>query len=175
MDKKDFYTVLPGARYLVISSNELTLMREFRQCNRFSTEAGGLLIGSLHQEHNTPFSLKHPPHIEVTGVSIPGEGDIRKRSTFIRNGKHHIQLVKDARIASDGMVDYLGEWHTHPELNPTPSLTDILYWRQNLSGRHAVLIIVGMISEWFGYWDGQKAIALPSIKLDSRGAQSSLK
>jgi integrative and conjugative element protein (TIGR02256 family) len=51
------------------------------------------------------------------------------------------------------VVDYLGEWHTHPEVLPSPSSLDISEW-QLICRRKAtpmVFMIVGMDgSLWAG-------------------------
>ena len=166
MDDKYYLSVLPGGNYLIISSEKLEAMRSYRQNHMLSCESGGLIVGSLHQELETPFSLLSPPHIEIVDLSLPGMGDRRSRHSFFRNGKHHVRLVEHMRSASDGAVNYIGEWHTHPELHPRPSAIDINNWKLNLKGRHAILIIIGTKSEWVGYWNGVRAEPLPNFVLD---------
>lgn len=161
MNQSNYYTTLPGGNFILLPSATLEVMQNYRQIKRFATEAGGLIIGSMRQETMT-ISFEEPPHMEVVDVSEPGPGDKRSRYGFDRRAAHHIELVKTAR-QKQSMVDYIGEWHTHPESHPTPSSTDYYYWRRNLRNRLAMLIIIGTKTEWVGYWNGQRAIALPTL------------
>lgn len=50
-------------------------------------------------------------------------------------------------------MDYLGEWHTHPEINPSPSGMDISEWTKITSRqpRPMVFMILGISGEiWLG-------------------------
>lgn len=166
VDKTDIFTILPGGGFLVLSIETLDKMKQYTQHFETDFEAGGVIIGSLRQKKEELFLLSSPPHIEITDVSEPGLDDTRTRFSFVRKSKHHVELVKVAKANSNNDIDYLGEWHTHPEAKPTPSSIDIYHWKRNLNGRHAVLIIIGIESTWVGYWDGRKAIQLPKLKLD---------
>lgn len=165
--KTDYFTTLPGGGFLVLPSNVLDKMKSHTQILKNDFEAGGLIIGALRQKKEELFLLNSPPHIEITDVSEPGLNDLRTRFSFVRKGKHHRELVKKGKINSNNDIDYLGEWHTHPEANPLPSSIDVYHWKKNLNGRHAALIIIGIESVWVGYWDGKKAIHLPKLRLDS--------
>lgn len=41
---------------------------------------------------------------------------------------HHQQIALEQWHVSEKKMDYLGEWHTHPEINPPPSGVDINEW-----------------------------------------------
>ena len=43
---------------------------------------------------------------------------------------------------SDGTIDYLGEWHTHPEHSPSPSTIDTGGWRRIWSKRKTPMLFV---------------------------------
>lgn len=54
-------------------------------------------------------------------------------------------------------MDYVGEWHTHPECNPTPSTIDMRGWTQASSTRKApmLFVIVGTKNSfWIGFSTG---------------------
>jgi integrative and conjugative element protein (TIGR02256 family) len=53
---------------------------------------------------------------------------------------------------SQETMDYLGEWHTHPENNPRPSALDLREWRQisKRRGEPMMFIIVGIMEWWVG-------------------------
>ena len=164
--KKDLFTILPGGGFLILPIVVLDKMKKHAQILKHDSEAGGLIIGSLRQKKEERFLLNSPPHIEITDISKPGLKDLRTRFSFVRKGKHHRELVNKAKINSNNDIDYLGEWHTHPEAYPFPSSIDVFHWQNNLKGRHAVLIIIGIESTWVGYWNGNKAIQLPTLEFD---------
>ena len=61
------------------------------------------------------------------------------------------KVVDDAFKKSNGEWHYLGEWHTHPEDVPTPSMTDHSSWNKHLkSDLPLILIIVGRTHFWVG-------------------------
>lgn len=39
-------------------------------------------------------------------------------------------------------MDYVGEWHTHPELNPFPSAIDRHGWEHICSSRNAPMLFI---------------------------------
>ncbi|WP_350608006.1 Mov34/MPN/PAD-1 family protein [Pseudoalteromonas sp. MER144-MNA-CIBAN-0113] len=164
--KKDLFTLLPGGGFLILPIDVLDKMEKHAQRSGSDCEAGGLIIGSLRQKKEERFLLNSPPHIEITDISEPGLKDLRTRFSFVRKGKHHRELVNKAKINSNNEIDYLGEWHTHPEANPLPSSIDVYHWERNLRGRHAALIIIGTKSVWVGYWNGWKVINLPTLEVD---------
>jgi len=61
--------------------------------------------------------------------------------------------------ASGGTLDYVGEWHTHPEQQPVPSRLDLEQWlaiHGARSGIGMIFIIVGSASQnWYGVGQGQ--------------------
>jgi len=76
-------------------------------------EVGGWLLGywaedrsSVFVTHATPPASKGTPF----GVRISGRG--------------HSKLFDQAWDASDGLVTFLGDWHTHPGSPPYPSARD---------------------------------------------------
>lgn len=93
-----------------------TFDQAVRSC-RSQKEVGGILLGSYRG-----------PHIEVTGITVPGPADISSTSTFIRRDRSHQVAAKKAWSESGGTVTYLGEWHTHPAGGPAPSGTDLNAW-----------------------------------------------
>ncbi len=54
----------------------------------------------------------------------------------------------DLEHANSGGRNYLGEWHTHPEMQPNPSDLDYdsLYEIADSSEEFALLVIVGAIN-----------------------------
>lgn len=64
---------------------------------------------------------------------------------------------REKRLAKNS--NYLGEWHTHPEASPNPSVFDILGWKRLLKvtrfdGICLYFVIVG--TEQLKVWEGNK-------------------
>jgi integrative and conjugative element protein (TIGR02256 family) len=49
-------------------------------------------------------------------------------------------------------MDYIGEWHTHPESDPRPSALDLDEWRKICHRRNdtMVFLIQGTLHQWVG-------------------------
>lgn len=86
-------------------------------------EAGGVLLGR---------HILNTDDIVVDSVTSPMPGDRRNRFRFVRSRRRHQAEIDRVWRESGGTSTYLGEWHTHPELHPRPSLTDRLNWQRKL-------------------------------------------
>ncbi len=123
---------------VVIMSSAVKRLLVYRQLRWYSKEAGGVLIGE-----------RRGSHIVIQEISEPGEGDVRGRNSVDRRGQHHQRIVDEAFSRSLGTLQYLGEWHTHPEDIPSPSIQDLNTWRRHLvDSEHMVLLIVGRDKIW---------------------------
>lgn len=78
-------------------------------------ENGGVLLGCVFSDYSQIF---------ITDISVPSRHDKRGKYFFIRNKNNAQRIINANWHASNGSVNYLGEWHTHPEIFPTPSATD---------------------------------------------------
>lgn len=110
-------------------------------------EAGGVLMGSR---------LLEGGDVVISAVSVPMPGDHQSRFRFIRQQEHHQRCVERAWKNSGGIINYLGEWHTHPENDPNPSALDKGEWRRlvkecHYDGEELFFLIVG-IESW-GLWE----------------------
>ena len=108
---------------LEVSVAVWTIMQGFIQQASDATEAGGVLMGR---------HLREGSAIVVDAVTTPMAGDRRARTWFHRARRRHQAAIDAAWAASEGTCTYLGEWHTHPEPVPTPSLVDWADWRRRL-------------------------------------------
>ena len=123
---------------LVIMPSVVSKLLDYRQMDSLSNEAAGVLIGERRESH-----------IVVHEISEPGEGDIRRRCFVDRRGLHHQAAVDEAFARSSGRLQYLGEWHTHPEDQPSPSAMDLGTWRRHLVAQdQMVLLIIGRKDIW---------------------------
>lgn len=94
-----------------IADSVLKRMARYQQLRKSQTEAGGQLFGTVT---GTTISI-----LEATG---PRRSDYRLRHSYIPDRKAEQREI-DERFAVG--LHFLGDWHTHPELRPTPSGTDL--------------------------------------------------
>ncbi|WP_313065027.1 Mov34/MPN/PAD-1 family protein [Pseudomonas sp.] len=78
-----------------------------------SKEAGGILLGHVRGEH-----------LETIEATEPLFWHKRFRFLFERLPYLHHRLAMKRWKESNGLVRYIGEWHTHPQNFPTPSSID---------------------------------------------------
>jgi integrative and conjugative element protein (TIGR02256 family) len=126
---------------LLIEDSTLAKLGLFRQVQPASAEAGGILLG-----------FRRDPHLHVLMATSPGAGDRRGRFGFSRLDKSHGKVARIEWEKSGEIMDYLGEWHTHPEEIPRPSGLDLSEWRKISERRREpmVFVIVGMVETWIG-------------------------
>lgn len=125
---------------------------EFRQTHS-EPEAGGILIGRR---------IQNSLDVIVDNVTIPGADDRRTRSSFFRSRRSHQRELDRAWRESGATSGYLGEWHSHPERQPHPSLIDYCGWARRLMDRVTeplFFVIVG--TEETRAWESQRRWALP--------------
>lgn len=131
-----------SGRIVLLRAAILPLLDVHRQIDRNSLEAGGVLLG-----------YRRDPHIEVVQISEPGPADIRRRTFFDRTDANHQKQATETWRTSGCFIDYVGDWHTHPEPSPTPSSVDIEQWR-SLEGRTILdpllELIIGTKEIWAG-------------------------
>ena len=103
-----------GKYTIFISEDVLALLSKYRQTNFRKKEAGGILLGQVRDKS-----------IYILRISVPSVHDKASRTTFDRNKFKSQVIIEYEFYASGKKTIYLGEWHTHPEKYPKPSLTDI--------------------------------------------------
>ncbi len=134
---------------LQIGTEAFQTMRRYIQDQAHIPEAGGVLLGR---------HILGTSDIVIDGVTTPLLGDRQNRFQFFRGQQKHQEAIDRAWHESDGTCTYLGEWHTHPELDPIPSIIDQLDWQRKLFRDHfsevLFFIIVGIAK--IRAWEGQK-------------------
>lgn len=111
----------PGGGELRLSPAAVLAMHAHVQRHCWSPEAGGILLGRL---------LIDGDHVVVDEVTVPGPHDRRSRFRFFRAQRPAQAAVNEVWTKSGGELNYLGEWHTHPQDDPTPSWHDRTDWRR---------------------------------------------
>lgn len=123
-------------RLLHFSAGTLQTFSQHIQGNDADCEAGGLLLGSVHGGH-----------LLIEQATVPTAWDKRFRYLFERMPFGHEAIALSRWTATQGIVRYLGEWHTHPEDHPHPSGLDRSEWNrlsaQRRDTRPMLAVIVG--------------------------------
>lgn len=131
----------PSGAKLLIEAALLERLAPFRQVAWSAPEAGGILLG-----------YRRGPHTHVTEATTPSQSDVRRRFGFFRHAAHHQRVALRRWKETGQTLDYVGEWHTHPEDDPKPSGIDQRHWLEitAASARPMVFVIVGRTSNWLG-------------------------
>jgi integrative and conjugative element protein (TIGR02256 family) len=82
--------------------------------SRDGEEAGGALFGFDASKHGPPL---------VSHATGPGQRAFREPDRFLRDLDYTREAA--AAIHRETSAQWIGEWHTHPHGQPTPSETDI--------------------------------------------------
>ncbi len=131
-----------------IEEQVIKLIQSMRQKVPSDNESGGMLIGSI---------LTGSSDVVIRDYTLPLKGDYQSRYRFIRKKQSHNALLQKKWEESNKTVMYLGEWHTHPEINPHHSQQDIKNWNNLLSksntfSKYLVFIIGGI--KFYKIWVG---------------------
>jgi integrative and conjugative element protein (TIGR02256 family) len=114
-------------------------LAELREA-KLPKETGGVLVGSFDLERRIVYIVD----------TIPSPPDSEEWPTLYIRGCRGLKAKTDEiAVRTDGMLEYIGEWHSHPRGCPTrPSSDDIqvFAWLTNLmnvEGLPALMMIVG--------------------------------
>ena len=147
MPKVVVYQVNSPFSLIEIELGAWKTLRLYRQDAHDANEAGGVILGA-----------RRGPHFQVVAVTEPQKSDKKGRFFFVRNGRAHRRLARQAWSDSARAHGYLGEWHSHAEPSPTPSSTDAAGWRKLAKQLREPLVhvIVGTqdISAWLSQPSG---------------------
>lgn len=79
-------------------------------------ETGGILWGKFNNDYSKAY-ITELYEIENT-LS-------QKKLKYIRNVENAQNIINKRWKDSNGIINYIGEWHTHPNISPEPSNIDI--------------------------------------------------
>ncbi len=118
---------------LVFMPPALEAFLNFRQIKN-EPEAGGILFAQFDF-----------PTIRIAAVTTPHKSDQRWKTLFIPNRILQRRTIKNHFKKG---YHFIGEWHTHPEQNPTPSRLDLKSMREaflksNHELNYFIMAIVG--------------------------------
>lgn len=126
---------------ILIEKNTLETISNHVRCVELKKESGGILLGYRKNEH-----------LHVVQATLPGKFDRSTYDSFFRKDWSH-QLLATKEWAQSGFkVDWLGEWHSHPESIPMPSCIDINTWKKQANNRQVLMVylIIGIETDWVG-------------------------
>lgn len=131
------YPVKNSDQTLLFTDAVLAHFHSHRQLRTQSKEAGGQLFARFGEQM-----------IRIERATGPRPTDRRGRRTFVPNRLAERREIK--RMFKKELY-YVGDWHTHPEPQPTPSGTDIssvkdMFRRSRHGLASFVMVIVGTAS-----------------------------
>ncbi len=151
----------PGCYRFEISTHAWGMMQRFQQTEPHLTEAGGVLLGR---------HLRDGSAIIVDEITAPLPGDLCMRTRFYRARRLHQAVIDKLWRTSNGTCTYLGEWHTHPESIPSPSVVDLADWKRRLHNDEysepIFFVIVG--TQQVGAWEGRRDGSLIRLSIIDR-------
>ncbi|MBF8742173.1 Mov34/MPN/PAD-1 family protein [Pseudomonas guariconensis] len=137
-------------RKILVEAEPLQTMDKYRQDRADKAEAGGILLG-----------YRKGPYLHVVQATAPQITDQRSRYRFDRAAHYHQKIAMEQWRGSDSTIDYLGEWHTHPEIKPSPSNIDIGEWSKVIKrqSKPMMFLILGLSGDtWVGMSLGKQLI-----------------
>ena len=102
---------------LVIPRDIWKKLKEYEQGST-QNEAGGIILGKYIPDRNKYI---------ITDITVPSTKDKSGRLFFIRNKNVAQKSINELWKENNGVINYLGEWHTHPWANPKPSIPDLVF------------------------------------------------
>lgn len=115
-------------------------------------ETGGAMLGFKDLADNS---------FHVTVIIDGGPKAIRERYSFKCDLDYSNMMIDKLISNSDGNLQYIGEWHSHPQIEPYPSSVDLdsLYNMANSHTEEVLMVIFGFINFSFEKIENQ-SIAL---------------
>jgi len=131
-------------KYVIFDRAVFNGISSFVQSRGFHREQGGLLLGQRKKEA-----------LHITDCTFPGRLDGRSRFRFVRRDPKHQTIAYRKWLSTSKTTDWIGEWHTHPEKYPVPSITDRSTWQNQCNNRMDAMtyLIIGMSENWLGLHD----------------------
>ncbi|PIT06435.1 hypothetical protein TSA1_31500 [Bradyrhizobium nitroreducens] len=140
---------------MILAEQVVAEIRRFTGPDEANLEAGGILLGCYRG-----------PHVEILECTTPMPLDRRTRNGFVRRDPGHQRRALEVWKVSDRTVNFVGEWHTHPEERPSPSRVDRDTWADQM-GRHRddalVFVIGGRASFYCGWGENRRLVAMAAV------------
>ena len=108
-------------RKLVLEDEIKAKILSIQSTYAFKRELGGILVGLYDADLGC---------LRLTDMSFPHTGDQQSRFRFFRKSDGHQELMDHLWEESEHTKAYLGEWHTHDQDTPIPSMKDRGTWKR---------------------------------------------
>ena len=113
---------------------------KLRRCRnaKLPRETGGVLIGSFDMDRRIIYV--------VDATEAPADSE-ECRSGFLRGLENLQEEIDAVQLATSGMLGYIGEWHSHPTRNVTPSSLDrnVIRWVEETLNDEGQVGVVGIV------------------------------
>lgn len=144
-----FYQFTSGTLLEISATAITTLLRHRQYLGAY--EAGGILLGYILPNDR----------VVIDFASEPTAVDRASAVSFERDAVAAQNLIDVMWHSSNGTCIYLGEWHSHSERLPQPSLQDRRMIRNmvrmtQMEVNFLFLVIVGLEAVWVGQEDGNR-------------------
>lgn len=116
-------------------------------------ETGGVLLGWRDGENKV-----------VAGIIGPGPRALHGRYTFVPDDRWHSAQIDKAFEVSSGDLDYLGDWHTHPDGGLAMSMLDRSTLSRLVRKNAGAIMMIAASGEnqWrFGAWSQRRGRLWP--------------
>ena len=112
-------------------------LKEYRNA-KLPNETGGVLIGSYDMARRIIYV--------VDGTEAPPDSQECPHG-FLRGSEGVQEAVEKIREATNGRLDYIGEWHSHPTRNTEPSNRDrnVIKWVKETLDDEGQVGVVGIV------------------------------
>lgn len=125
-------------------SQSVALTMQSHGENFYPLEVGGVLLGWRDGEHRI-----------VTGLIGPGPKSLHGRYAFVPDHPWQVDQIGKAFTETGGDLDYLGDWHSHP--NGTAQMSTMDDGTLSRIARHVIdplmVILASRPSDWLsGAW-----------------------
>lgn len=114
-------------RKFTLNTDVKEKIKNIQAKHTFRKEIGGILIGAYDAEIEC---------LRLTDMTFPFPGDQQSRYRFFRKADGHQEIMDQLWEESGHTKAYLGEWHTHDEDTPIPSVVDRKNWKRIAKRNH---------------------------------------
>jgi integrative and conjugative element protein (TIGR02256 family) len=140
-----------------IDESVIKIFNSYKQKKINDSEKGGVLMGNLYPSSNK---------IVITHALICKNQEATRHGLNL-NTKCLQEKILKIWDDSNGTITYLGDWHTHPEHSPQPSITDyktfvLNYFTSKFDQNLLLYIIVG--SDKINWCKSFNGLFLGSVK-----------